>query len=43
MEYGDAKDEGFQLVDEEGRQVSVPFHRVREVYRNGRLIWKRHA
>ncbi|MBN8443272.1 MAG: DUF504 domain-containing protein [Thauera sp.] len=29
------------LVDEEGVVRSMPMHRVREVFRNGVLIWKR--
>jgi len=32
----------FRLVDEEGGVHEVPFHRVREVWRNGTLIWQRH-
>jgi len=31
----------FQLVDTEGEPVSIPLHRVCEVYRNGELIWSR--
>jgi len=31
----------FQLVDAEGEPVSIPLHRVCEVYRNGELIWNR--
>lgn len=31
----------FDLVDEEGVVHSIPFHRVREVWRNGELIWQR--
>lgn len=32
----------FTLVDEEGMAHAVPLHRVREVWRNGELIWQRH-
>ena len=32
----------FDLLDEEGTAHSIPFHRVREVWRNGSLIWQRH-
>jgi uncharacterized protein (UPF0248 family) len=32
---------GFVLVDEEGALHSIPYHRVREVFRNGSLIWHR--
>jgi len=32
----------FDLVDDAGRVHAIPFHRVREVWRDGRLIWERH-
>jgi len=31
----------FRLVDVSGRIHRVPFHRVREVYKDGRRIWHR--
>ena len=31
----------FQLTDEAGEPLSIPLHRVCEVYRNGELIWHR--
>jgi len=31
----------FVLVDEEGAVHNIPYHRVREVFRNGELIWHR--
>jgi len=31
----------FQLADPEGRIHRVPFHRVREVYKNSQRIWRR--
>jgi uncharacterized protein (UPF0248 family) len=31
----------FTLVDEEGELHEIPFHRVREVFRDGELIWHR--
>jgi len=31
----------FQLVDVEGLTHRVPFHRVREVYKNSQRIWHR--
>jgi uncharacterized protein (UPF0248 family) len=31
----------FDLVDEEGRFHQVPFHRVREVWKDGECIWRR--
>lgn len=39
--YDHPEDEGFQLTDEEGNTVSIPFHRVRQLWRNGELIWSR--
>lgn len=32
----------FDLVDEAGMSHGIPFHRVREVWRDGALIWHRH-
>lgn len=32
----------FDIWDEEGDLHRIPFHRMRQVYRNGRLIWHRH-
>ena len=29
----------FELTDESGQVQRIPFHRVREVYRDGQLIW----
>lgn len=37
---GDAPDT-FQLTDAEGRIHRVPFHRVREVYKDAQRIWCR--
>ena len=31
----------FQLLDEDGITHSVPYHRVKELYRDGELIWHR--
>ena len=31
----------FQFENEDGEVLSIPLHRVREVYRDGSLIWKR--
>jgi len=31
----------FEVLDEEGQGHRVPFHRVKEVYRNGERIWRR--
>jgi len=32
----------FDLMDEEGVAHSIPFHRVREVWQDGNLVWQRH-
>lgn len=32
----------FDLLDEAGAMHSIPFHRVREIWRDGALIWQRH-
>ncbi len=31
----------FQLMDVHGELQTIPFHRVREVYKDGDLIWSR--
>jgi uncharacterized protein (UPF0248 family) len=31
----------FEVTDEEGEVHSVPYHRVKEVWKDGRLIWLR--
>ena len=31
----------FEIVDDNEDVHSIPYHRVREIYRNGRLIWRR--
>ena len=31
----------FRVIDEEGHPHRVPFHRVRDVYKNGQRIWHR--
>jgi uncharacterized protein (UPF0248 family) len=33
--------ESFGVLDREGVYRRIPFHRVREVYRNGECIWQR--
>jgi uncharacterized protein (UPF0248 family) len=30
-----------QLMDSAGEPLTIPLHRVREVYRNGELVWHR--
>lgn len=41
VSYSRPDDETFSLVDAEGRTVHIPFHRIRQVYRDGVLIWNR--
>jgi uncharacterized protein (UPF0248 family) len=31
----------FRYLDDEGVVHNVPFHRIKEVYKNGELIWRR--
>lgn len=31
----------FMLLDEEGALHTIPLHRIRQVFRNGELIWQR--
>jgi uncharacterized protein (UPF0248 family) len=31
----------FQLEDETGEMLAIPFHRIRRVFRDGVLIWSR--
>ncbi len=33
----------FQIVDESGLARRIPFHRVREVVKDGHVIWRRPA
>ena len=33
----------FEMIDDMGEAHTVPLHRIREVYRNGKLIWRREA
>lgn len=40
MQAGDHRT--FEVMDVEGQSHLVPYHRIREVYRNGELIWWRH-
>jgi len=31
----------FQILDEDGVTHTIPLHRIKELYRNGELIWSR--
>ena len=40
--YFDPEDHfDFQLLDEEGVTHTIPLHRIRQVFRNGELVWQR--
>ncbi len=41
LSFPEEERRSFELVDESGEPRRIPFHRVREVYKNGRLIWRR--
>lgn len=41
--FDDADHFGFQILDDEGVTHSIPLHRVKELYKNGKLIWHRNA
>lgn len=31
----------FEVMDESGQWCRIPFHRIRQVWRDGQLIWQR--
>jgi uncharacterized protein (UPF0248 family) len=37
----DPDDTSVVLLDRDDQQVSIPLHRIRQVYRDGALIWSR--
>jgi uncharacterized protein (UPF0248 family) len=40
--YFDPQDHfDFQLLDEEGVTHTIPLHRIRQVFRDGELVWQR--
>ncbi len=42
--YFDPEDHfSFQLADTEGEVHQIPLHRIREVFKDGQLIWERHT
>ena len=43
VEFPKSGEHLFQFVDEAGQHRRVPFHRIREVWRDGARIWQRHA
>lgn len=40
--WGAENPSSFDLTDEDSIDHTIPFHRVREVWRDGALIWERH-
>lgn len=43
IRFGPGEGFAFETTAEDGTIHSVPYHRVRNVWRNGELIWHRHA
>ncbi len=43
IEFPSATAMTFEFYDDEGERHRVPFHRVRRVWRDGRIIWERKA
>lgn len=39
--FGGQGGDSFEAINEDGSAHVVPYHRVREVYRDGVLIWRR--
>lgn len=40
--YFDKEDHfDFELLDEDGVTHTIPLHRIRQVFRNGELVWQR--
>ena len=31
----------FQLIDVDGESQTIPLHRIRQLFRNGELVWER--
>ena len=43
LEFSSSDHFNFTLVDDEGELHTIPLHRIRQVFRNGELIWERRA
>lgn len=41
LEFPEGTPGAFELVDTQGVRRRIPFHRVREVFRDGERIWSR--
>ena len=41
VEFAPESARSFEAIEDDGSVHTVPYHRVREVYRDGELIWRR--
>ena len=41
IRFPEGESEIFELLNDEGEAQSIPFHRVREVHKDGQVIWQR--
>ncbi len=41
LEFDPAEPSRFTVLDENLKTRHIPLHRIKEVYKNGRLIWQR--
>ena len=41
MRFREGERNAFEIVDESGQWRRIPLHRIREVYRDGQVIWQR--
>ena len=41
IRFPEDKADVFELVDDAGESHRIPFHRVREVHKDGQVIWQR--
>jgi uncharacterized protein (UPF0248 family) len=41
VDFPEGEKRVFAFVDADGQKRRIPFHRIREVYRDGALIWHR--
>lgn len=42
ISFEDGTHHAFDFINDDGELHSVPLHRIKEVYKNGKLIWHRH-
>ena len=41
MAFEEGNHFSFELLHPNGHMIQIPFHRIREVYKDGELIWER--